>query len=203
MALPLSAAAYLEKNSLESDGAFLLLLEVDLPDSSVLRLARNPSDIEWNGNTYQRFPFELDEIGDSSKNEVPSVGIRIGNVTRAIQAFLEQYNGLTGAEVRILVVHSAHLDVATPEVSLTYQVVGCSADNQWVSLSLGASSPFMRRFPQARLLLNHCRWKFKSTECGYAGAETTCSKSLGRCQQLANSPRFGGFPGVGRGGAYA
>jgi hypothetical protein len=48
---------------------------------------------------------------------------------------------------------------------------------------------------------NICRYKkFKGTRCGYAGVEIICDRTLTRCRELANSRRFGGFPGMGAGG---
>jgi lambda family phage minor tail protein L len=38
--------------------------------------------------------------------------------------------------------------------------------------------------------------KWQATECGYAGAETTCNKTFQRCRELANQRRFGGFPSI-------
>ena len=36
--------------------------------------------------------------------------------------------------------------------------------------------------------------------CNYTGTETECNRSFSRCQELGNTIRFGGFPGVGSGG---
>jgi len=36
-----------------------------------------------------------------------------------------------------------------------------------------------------------------SGRCGYTGSETSCNRSLARCEELLNQLRFGGFPGVG------
>jgi phage-related protein len=80
---------------------------------------------------------------------------------------------------------------------------GTTADEKWVSFTLGAPSPFRVRFPRNRILKDYCRWRFKSTECGYSGGETTCDKTLAQCRLRSNSARFGGFPGVGHGGIYA
>lgn len=38
--------------------------------------------------------------------------------------------------------------------------------------------------------------KWVATECGYAGAETTCNKTFQRCRELLNQQRFGGFPSI-------
>ena len=205
--LTLSPAAIIEKNRLGSADAWLILLQITMPDGvTVIRVVRNTADVTWpasGGNLYVAFTFELDEIGETSKNEVPQVAVRVGNVTRALQAYLEAGGGGVGAEIVFRVVHSAHLDLTTPEVELTYSCTGCKSDATWVTFTLGAANPYLRRFPRNRLLKNNCRWRFKSTDCGYAGASTSCDKTLLTCRALGNSARYGGFPAVGRGGFYA
>lgn len=39
-----------------------------------------------------------------------------------------------------------------------------------------------------------CRFRFKSSRCGYVGVAATCDRSLTNCTALANQQRFGGFP---------
>ncbi|MCE5265669.1 MAG: hypothetical protein LLG97_19345 [Deltaproteobacteria bacterium] len=90
--------------------------------------------------------------------------------------------------------------LATPEVEYELELKQPQATKTWATFTLGASNPFIRRFPQAMILKNHCRFRFTSTRCGYAGAETACNHTLARCRALANSPRFGGAPGVGSAG---
>jgi hypothetical protein len=90
--------------------------------------------------------------------------------------------------------------LADPEASYHFELKQPRADRQWATFTLGASNLFIRRFPQAMLLKNHCRFRFKSARCGYVGAQTSCNHTLARCRELANSPRFGGAPGVGNAG---
>ena len=205
--LSLSPAAILEKNALGNAAPWLILLQITMPGGSpIIRVVRNTEDVTWpstGGNVFTAFPFELEEIGETSKNEVPQVVVRVGNMTRAIQAYLEAGSGGIGAEIVFRVVHSAHLDVTTPEVELTYQCVGCAAKADWVSFTLGAANPYNRRCPRNRLLKNFCRWRFKGTDCQYSGASTSCDKILSTCRALGNSARYGGFPAVGKGGFYA
>lgn len=205
--LNLSPAAFLEKNRLASDGAWLVLLEIAVFGlDQAIRVVRNTEDVEWpsgSGRVWTAFPFELDEIGEDSKGEVPRVVVRVSNVTRAVQAYLEQADGGVGASVTIRVVHGAHLDLPDPEVELVFEALEARTDSRWAEFTLGAANPFRRRFPQNRALKNFCRFKFKSPECGYVGEVQACGKTLAECRELNNSRRFGGFPGVGLGGFYA
>lgn len=204
--LTLSTAAILEKNALSNTGAWVLLLEITLPDTTVIRVCSNTDDITWpssGGNTWVAFPFELDEIGEASKGEVPSVEVRVGNVSRVMQAYMEAADGGVGSMVRIMVVHSAHLDLTDPEIELSFEVVDAKADSKWARFTLGGTNPSRKRFPRNRMTKNFCRYKvFKGARCQYAGAETECDRTLTRCRALNNSEHFGGCPGIGQKGLY-
>jgi hypothetical protein len=52
--LNLPLALRLEKNKLVSTAPWLLLLSVTLPDTTVLRLARNTENVTFGGNVYTR-----------------------------------------------------------------------------------------------------------------------------------------------------
>lgn len=203
--LSLSAAAIVEKNVLANTGAWILLLEITLPDTTVIRVCNNTSNIVWptGTNTWTAFPFELQEMSDESKNVVPAVTVRVGNASRAMQAYMEAADGGVDSDVRILLVHSAHLDLLTAEVEYNFKVIEAHADNLWATFVLGASNPYNKRFPRNRCLKNFCRYKvFKGDRCGYAGIETACDRTLTRCIALANNARFGGFPGLSSRGRY-
>jgi phage-related protein len=92
------------------------------------------------------------------------------------------------------------VSLASAEVEHRFDLKQPQFDNVWATFTLGASNPFNRRFPQAMISQNHCRFRFKSDRCGYPGAETVCDHTLSRCRALGNSIRFGGAPGVGNAG---
>ena len=50
--LSISQAAKLEKNKIEGDTAWLILMEIYVTPSIILRLVRNTEDITWNGETW-------------------------------------------------------------------------------------------------------------------------------------------------------
>ena len=204
MALDLSAAAILEKNKLASDAPWLILLELAL-EGTTIRVVRNTEDITWpsaGGDVYTAFPFDLDELGETARGEIPQFGIRISNVSRVMQSYFESSGGAVGSTVTLRVVHADHLDLTTAEVEEVFTVTESRADAMWVSLTLGIANPMMMRFPRNRYLKTHCRWKFKSTECGYTGSETTCARTLTACMALDNTARFGGFPNIPGGGIF-
>lgn len=205
--ISLSAAAKLEKNDLDSGGAWLVLLEVQVPDGPTLNFARNNEDVIWNGITWVAFPFQMDVVGEESKGEIPKVSIRVSNVTRAVQTYLEEADGGVGAVAILRVVHSSHLDLSDPELEESYAVTNVKADAQWVSFTLGISYPTTARRPARRNLKNFCPFKYGGVECGASAATVaafpTCSKTLAACRERSNSTRFGGEPSIPQGGLYA
>lgn len=203
--LSLSSAAKLEKNKLQGSGPWITLLELVLPDATTIRVCDNLSDVTWpatGGYLWQAFPFELDVVANSPRGELPSVALRISNVTRIIQGYLESADGAIGAVVTLRVVHASHLDLTTPELMETFDVTAAAADATWVTATLGAANPLLCRFPRHRYLRDHCRWIYKSAECAYSGELTTCKRTLADCRLHSNTVRFGGFPGIPGGAIY-
>jgi len=208
--LPLSSIAIAEKNKLGTDSVFLLLLEITIPGvGTPIRIVGNNEDITWRTYTWQAFPFELDEISDGNKGEVPRVDLRVSNVSRAMEVYLADYdtytkaNGYSPVTVSIFVLNSKNLASTVPEVEHIFELTQPKTNSQWATFTLGADNPFSRRFPVHRILKQHCRFVFKDAFCGYAGATATCDKTLLACRSMAggsNSARFGGFLGVGASG---
>ena len=216
--MALSPTAYIEKNKLASAKAWLILIKVTMPDDTEFFVCANNENVEWpvGGDIYLAFPFELDEIGDSSKGEVPSISLRVSNVMRVLEPYLEDQDGLVDSAVNIYVVNSTNVSLidrtppvagvynADPEIELEYDIINTSADAQWVTFTLGATNPWNKRFPRNKVYKNICRYyDFKGDRCGYDGTETTCNRSLDACRNtMLNFERFGGFPGVGTKGDY-
>jgi len=165
----------------------------------------NVKIIASTSNTWLRFPFELDEIGESTKGEVPGFEIRVGNVTKTMQTYMEieGNEGGVGSEIELNVVNTKFLFEPDPEVLLNFEVTAASCDDMWARFRIGSPNPFNNRFPRNRILKNFCRYDiFKGTRCQYTGAETSCNRTLTRCKEFNNSNHFGGAPGAGRRGIY-
>lgn len=197
----LSAAAILEKNKIAGDGAWLILLEIQLPGTT-LRLVRNTADVIWGGQTWTAFPFELDDATED-KNEAPQIKVRVGNVSRVVQGYVEAApNGGTGSTVILRVVLSNNLSAAA-EIEETFEVTGIQCDAQWVSLTLGVSDAG-ERFPSDRNMKDFCRFVattgYGGIECGVSAAKKvqypTCNGTLAHCRERSNSVRFGGEPAL-------
>lgn len=203
MPLDISAVAMEEKNKLSSSSVFFMALEIEIPGlGETVKINNMDDSVVWKGETWIPFPVEIDEIVEKA-GEVPQLNLRVSNVTRVFEFYLQQYdlyckeNGYQPIVVTIYYLNSLNLASETPEADYTYNLKQPTLNSTWATFSLGASNPFMRRFPQQRILKNQCRWIFKSAQCGYSDAETSCNKTLLRCRELDNSSRFGAYPGVG------
>lgn len=204
--LNLSVAGMLEKSLLSTDGVWLLLVEVAIPDSGEpLRLVRNNEDVVWNGNVWSAFNFQLGEIIEDIEGKPEAVPLQVSNITQIVQAYVEEYNGLTGTTVTLRVVHSQHLDNMLAEVEEIFTVQSTTCDSKWVTFYLGSDISTQLRFPFRRVLKNFCAWRdqYKGLECGYAGTLPACDGTLQSCRARGNAARYGGEPSIPEGGLYA
>jgi lambda family phage minor tail protein L len=208
--MPLSATAFIEKNKLSTQSAWIVLIKVTLIDSTVIRICQNSEDVTWpvsGGTSFTRFPFEINEIGETMKGEIPSVGIKVSNVGRVFEPYLDAYDGMVDSDVKIYVVNALNVTTVSqgagvnnpdPEIELDYEIIDSHTDSEWVTFSVGASNIFSKSFPRSKVARNFCRYKdFKGDRCQHVGVQTTCDRTLNTCKNtMTNSIHFGGFPGV-------
>jgi len=199
----LSANLVAEKNKLHSTDPWLILLDITLSDSTVIRLVRNTEDISYGGNTYTAFPFDLSMVESNATGQIPTVTLKVCNITRFLTPYLESLDGGLESTVVITIVNNALLSEDYSELEMEFNVIGCDADAYWVTWTLGMANPINRRFPLYRYLANHCAWTFTggaavgvNVECAYVGAFTTCNRTLSDCVARGNTARFGGFLGM-------
>ncbi|WP_051183046.1 DUF1833 family protein [Desulfocurvibacter africanus] len=209
MPIPLSSVVLEEKNRLATSEAFLLALEISVPGvDEPIRVVSNTENVTWRGVEWIAFPFEIDELSDTSKGEVPRIELKVSNVSRALERYIHDYDayvkrfGFSPITVSIIVLNTADLGSGVPVVEHLFELKQPKTDAKWATFVLGASNPFDLRFPTAMLRKNACRFRFRDARCGYRGEADGCDKTLSRCRALKNSERFGGFPGVGTPGVY-
>lgn len=205
MGLPsLSAVAALEKNKIATTNAFLILIEVQF-EGATIRVVNNTQDVEWpagSGQVWTAFPFRLGDTTEDSRGEFPSWQLKISNVSKTMERYLEQYKGGTDVKVILRVVMSEHLDLEEPVMYETFSVENTSSDALWSMFNLGPAFSTKRRVPPETFRKNFCPFKTGDIRCGYTGSEKCEEKTLRRCRQLGNSHRFGGEPGIPGEGAY-
>lgn len=207
----LSLASALHKHQIAATQPWYVLLDI-YPDkddlATVLRVARNTDDVVWHGNTYVAFNFDIESIEENTNGQLPNVTLKVSNVSRAVQGQLEPFSGGIGAQVTLTVVSAADIGNAAQQFSWT--IIEATADEQWVTFTLGAPNPLLRAFPQGQYVKNHCQWRYNTpamqavadpagAQCGYLGPLATCDLTLAGsngCRVHANQDRFGGYPGI-------
>jgi phage-related protein len=194
--LNLPLALRTEKNKLNPTAPWVWLLSVTLPDTTVIRLTRNTEDVPYSGHTYTAFAFQIGERRSGGDGRIQGVSLRVANPARALQPYLEANDGLIGCAVTLAVVHTDNLAADYADLTLDWEVIDAQPDGDWIVFTLGAVNPLRRRFPLYVASPRSCHWPFKGAECAYAGAATSCTRTLDNCRTLANSARFGGRPGV-------
>lgn len=202
MPLNLSLTTTLEKNKLSSDGAWLLLLEIRFLDE-IIRLVRNTDIIIWKGFEWLPFPFELEDLKEDAKGEIPSLKIKVGNHNRQMQRYLDALDGAIGAVAFLRVVHSEHLNIYEPDLELQFSVESSEVDQEWVYFSLGGDNTNATRYPNRRIIKDFCPYQYKKIECGYIGTMPACPKTLNACRARGNEERFGGEFSIPISGIYA
>ena len=186
-------AAILEKNKLSSDAPFLFLLKLhqaDLPED--IYLARNTEDVTWSGRTWTRFPFSVTPV-TTDGTTLPSVKLTVSNCGGIIQSYLQQYGGMTDAEVTLYIVHTNLLSSDEPLDQLDFTCLSTSYDEAWVTFTLGSSPELYNKFPLDTYMLDFCPFVFKSIRCGYTGADKPCNNTIQECRI---KERFGGEQGM-------
>jgi lambda family phage minor tail protein L len=203
---------------------FELQLDNDLHGSSILYRFHAGANMNangklvWNGNSYQRYPVEMEGFEYNGNGQLPRPKIRISNALSLITALLTTLSdGLEGAKVTRIRTLARYIDAVnfsggtnpygTPDPTAEfpqeiYYVDRKTVENAAiVEFELAAAFDLAGvRAPKRQCIANICQWVYKSTECGYSGALTTCEKTLDACVEHFGEDTdlpFGSFPGIG------
>jgi len=185
-----------EKNKIATTSVWLILLDVYISDTVIWRLVNNTEDVTFQNNVYTKFPLEFAGISKNSSGTIPTVDLKISQVTREVYPYLFTYQGLIGKTVRVYVVNSAYLAADYSMLTYDFVVVDVDYDEQWVVFKLGMTNPLFKRYPMHTFLADWCNWDYGSAECGHTG--NPCARTLASCRARNNSHRFGGFVGLSR-----
>jgi len=129
--------------------------------------------------SYTAFPFEIEPTKNMSKGQIPTVTLRVSNITNLLEPYLESLDGAIGSTVKITVVNSNRLEENYSELELTYEVLACNSTAEWVTFTLGAPNPLRQRFPLHKYLALHCSFRYNDIEdqmgprCQYVGKTIT------------------------------
>ena len=185
-----------EKNKPENRPLFLYRIH-EYNGTDDLLLTSWDEDVEYDGDTYLRFPMSHEAVGDNARGEIDTVTVKISNVSRLMQAYLELYD-FRGKKVTITQVFADQLADVDANIQFIFYIENFNSDAQNVDFILTTRYDVMDiSLPLESYNRNYCRWKFKGTECGYAGAESVCNKTIQDCRDNKdNVLRFGAFPSI-------
>ena len=90
-----------EKNKQVNHPIFLYTIyDYDGSDNN-LTLAEHNENIVFDGVTYIAFPITHDEISDNSQGQTPEIKVKVANVSRLIEYYLNVYD-LRGKKVLVM-----------------------------------------------------------------------------------------------------
>jgi lambda family phage minor tail protein L len=149
-------------------------------------------DVIWAGNTYQRYPIEVEGFEYSGNGQLPRPRIRVSNIFGTITAILltvnntSSGNDLNGAKLTRIRTLARYIDGAnftggtnpygTPDPTAEfpreiYYLDRKVAENRdVVEWELAAAFDLAGvRAPKRQCIANRCQWVYRSTECSYSG----------------------------------
>lgn len=200
----LNASLILEKNKLASASPWIILFEIEIDDSTTLRLAAYLEDVTFDSNTYTAFPAIVDALKEDSQGKLNTLNISVANINRTISAYVEN-NNMLGRDVTIKIVNSAYLTDNTAYISFTYRVNKIHISDEVAVFELGHENLFLMNLPRQRYVRTKCRHAYKDSRCGYTGAMLTCDYTLdgaNGCREHDNTLNFGGAPALPYGRLY-
>jgi len=185
-------------------------------------------NITWNGNAYTRIPVKADGFEYTNAGSLPRPTLSVANLDGTITALLlgvndvNAGNDLTGAKVKRIRTLKKFLDgepaadpYATFPVEEWYVDRKATESRDVVVFELTSKLDLQgKELPNRQVVANICQWKYRSSECSYAGssyfdvnnnsvntlAQDACGKRLSSCKARFgenNELPFGSFPGVG------
>lgn len=185
-----------EKNNQTNKPIFLYTIYNYDGLSNNLNLAESKENIVFDSITYTAFPIMHDNISDNSQGQTPEIKVKVANVSRLIEYYLNIYD-LRDKKVLIRLVWANKLDNPDVKYDAIYYINSYTANEKVVEFTLLPKVDALGIvLPRRTYSRNYCQWRFKSTECGYSGEATECNKTKQQCKILDNYVRFGGFPAI-------
>lgn len=196
-----------EKNKISQDQPWLLFLTMtNVAKTLTLRLVRNTENITFKGHEYIAFPFEIDNIPEASVGSLPTLTIKVSNVDRQIQTYVEQDATFgSGWEVLISLAHisqlnGTNLEDQVAEIEHKFQSLDLTADNESLVINLGVRNPMLVQFPRQQYAGGFCQRTFNDGQgCPYAAQGlpftnyTSCKRTLAQCKERFSPNRLNAY----------
>ena len=202
------------KNALATGSRLVWLYQIDVPtsdaDGRAYRFARSTERGRVRSKNYVPFPFTHESMMEGATGDLPTLSMSVSNVSREIIGTLENYNGLIGQRVKIMLVlmtenqETSAQEHADAILEWEFKITSMTASAAGATAQLGDISLYEVFMPASRISKRYCRFKYKGAGCGYLGLLDSCDKTLdgpNGCEahggdSAFHPERFGGFPGV-------
>jgi hypothetical protein len=194
----LTADLIAQKNTLAAtgDGPWVWLLELDRDGTNTVRYAKARANVTFNSQTYTASNMKIEPAKSDAAGGTINFNVTVQNVDQTIITYLEA-DEIRDRPMLLTLVHADHLSTAANRVDVRGLVISADADEKAVTLNCGTYDLRNVRVPGDTYAKLRCRAVFKSVECGYAGAETSCLKTPDDCDDnKSNFARIGCFPGM-------
>lgn len=185
--------------------------------------------VTWQGQAYEPFPVQMTGFDMNGNGQLPRPILRVANITGLITALVLLYDDLLGAKVTRKRTMLKFLDAvnfpsgtnatADPTASFEDDIYfidrKSTETREVVEFELAAAIDLQGvMLPRRQIIQNVCPWKYRGSECGYAGTayfntsdaavsvigQDVCGKRLSSCKlrfgAYADLP-YGGFPSAG------
>lgn len=184
-----------QKNAADNRPIFLYKLS-SYNGTDDLHLAEYDEIVTFGGQEYAAFPITHEYIDVNGNGQISAVSLKVANVNRYIQAYIEQYD-FRKKRVDIIMVFADALGSSLNKIVDTLYIDSYTCNEKVVDFNLAPKMDVIElQIPSGKYLRTHCRWVFKGVECAYEGVEGECNRTFQRCKELLNQERFGGFPAI-------
>lgn len=198
-----------------AQGPMFYIASVTLNASEKLFLTNNNDPVDFDGETYDPFPFRVEGIESDGSGDLVATKIVASRVAFVDRLLFDDRAGFTGAQIALSYVSSAHLDDPSEVEIELFEVTSADTSPREITLNLSQQPLFNIGAPRDRCS-ERCRFSYKQFDsetgvgCPYVGEIPDCDLTRwgdNGCQkhgddmvenQLARLlPRgFGGFPSL-------
>jgi phage-related protein len=206
MPIPLIQPLIEEKNKISQEQPWLVFLTLtNVAKDLTLRLVRNTENITYKGEEYIAFPFEIDSIPEATKGTIPTLALKVSNIDRQIQAYVEQDATFgSGWEVVLSLAHISQLNGTViqdevAEIESVWESIDVTADDSYLVINLGVQNPMLIQFPRQKFSGGFCQRSFNDGQgCPYDTegvglGHTSCKKTLAQCKERFDVNRVNEF----------
>lgn len=185
--------------------------------------------IFWQADEYTPYPMQISGFEFSTGGQLPRPKMVVSNVAGTITALVLLYQDLLGAKITRKRTMAKYLDAvnfpgsvnpdADPAAEFADDIYfinqKVNENKDFVEFELASSFDVQGvKIPRRQIVQNVCSWKYRGSECGYAGSNyfnindvavatlalDVCGKRVSSCELRFgefNELPFGGFPAAG------